>query len=95
MSSHLVGDEFRGMVDAWFNGDAETACRLHLQLLPLFKGLFITSNPVPVKYLLNQAGIRVGSVRLPLVEATDEEKRILDELMRSYNKDIARKRLDQ
>jgi 4-hydroxy-tetrahydrodipicolinate synthase len=81
VGSHVVGDEMKRMIDAWFSGDRETALKVHLKLLPLFKGIFISPNPVPIKYLLNQIGIRVGGVRLPLVETTPEEKEFLTVLM--------------
>jgi 4-hydroxy-tetrahydrodipicolinate synthase len=41
---------------------------IHERLLPLFDGLFVVSNPIPVKYALNQVGFPVGGYRLPLTD---------------------------
>jgi 4-hydroxy-tetrahydrodipicolinate synthase len=53
-------------------------------MLPLFKALFMTSNPIMVKDALAQTGFPVGGVRLPLVPPTEaqsaELKRVLDHL---------------
>jgi len=80
VAAHVVGDEMKQMVDAWFAGDHETALKWHLKLMPMFKGIFVTTNPVPIKYLLNKVGIKAGGVRLPLVNATPQEQAFLDEL---------------
>lgn len=78
VAGHVVGDEIRKMIDAWFSGDHQTALSWHLKLMPLFKGIFVTTNPVPIKYLLQKVGINAGSVKLPLVAATPEEEAFLD-----------------
>lgn len=83
VASHVIGDEMKEMVDAWFEGDAKKALQWHLKLMPVFKGIFITSNPVPVKYLVNTLGHKAGNVRLPLVDATPEEEKFLTELLKS------------
>jgi 4-hydroxy-tetrahydrodipicolinate synthase len=79
-----VGREIQQMVRAYEQGEVVKALQLHLRLLPLFKVLFITTNPVPLKAALNLSGVTVGAPRLPLVEATAREKEqiqtVLDEL---------------
>jgi 4-hydroxy-tetrahydrodipicolinate synthase len=74
VASHLAGREIQQMVRTYEQGEVAQALRLHLRLLPLFKVLFITTNPVPLKAALNMSGINVGKPRLPLVEATAKEK---------------------
>jgi len=64
------------MIDSWFAGDTQTALQWHLKLTPLFKGIFVTASPVPIKYLLKYQGINAGGVRLPLVDAVETEKKI-------------------
>ena len=54
------------------------AQEINMKLYDIFKTMFITSNPVPVKYALNRIGINVGGVRLPLFEANDAEKAKID-----------------
>jgi 4-hydroxy-tetrahydrodipicolinate synthase len=74
VASHIVGKEISQMVNAYHSGDVKKAVELHLKLLPIFKVLFITSNPTPVKAALAMVKRPVGIPRLPLVEATDKEK---------------------
>ncbi|MHB1042113.1 MAG: 4-hydroxy-tetrahydrodipicolinate synthase [Eubacteriales bacterium] len=71
---HLVGLRIREMINAYTSGNTKLATQIHLELFPIFKGMFITSNPVPVKAALNMRGMEVGGPRLPLVEATAAEK---------------------
>ncbi len=74
VASHLVGREIQEMVKAYEQGDVRKALRVHVKLFPLFKVLFITTNPVPLKAALGLSGFPVGKPRLPLVEATPKEK---------------------
>ena len=85
VAGHVIGDEMRSMLNAWFAGDTQTALKWHLKLLPMFKGIFVTTNPVPIKYLLKYQGIKAGGVRLPLVDAIEKEKAFLDDLYRQVN----------
>ncbi|MCL6612394.1 MAG: 4-hydroxy-tetrahydrodipicolinate synthase [Peptococcaceae bacterium] len=77
VASHLVGTRMQQMINAFTTGNTTLAAQIHLQLFPIFKGLFITSNPVPVKAAMNLLGWQVGIPRLPLVEATAAEKEAL------------------
>jgi 4-hydroxy-tetrahydrodipicolinate synthase len=82
VASHLVGRDIKEMIDLAKMGDVASAWKIHSRLLPLFKGLFITSNPIPVKAGLQIAGHPVGPPRLPLVEATPEERTKIEQAMR-------------
>lgn len=81
VASHIIGDEMKEMIEAWLRGDTETALKWHLKLYPVFKGIFITTNPVPIKALVNMLGFKAGGLRLPLVEATEEEKEFLAKML--------------
>ena len=81
VASHVVGDEMKQMLDAWFAGDTAAATAWHLRLFPMFKGIFVTTNPVPIKALVGMIGLKAGGVRLPLVDATEEERRFLARLL--------------
>jgi 4-hydroxy-tetrahydrodipicolinate synthase len=85
VASHLVGDRLQELVNAFTSGNTTLANEIHLELFPLFKGLFITTNPVPVKTALNFKGWQVGATRLPLVEATSVEKASIKELLENLN----------
>lgn len=76
VSSHVVGNEMQQMIKAFQNGQTKRAAQIHRALLPVFKSLFSTPNPVPVKYALEKVGVPTGGVRLPLVamDANEAEK---------------------
>lgn len=80
--SHIAGPHFKEMIEAQVAGDHTRALRIHLELLPLMKALFITANPIMVKKALELVGFPVGSVRLPLVEATSEQTEEITRIMR-------------
>lgn len=72
--SHVVGLRMKEMINAFTAGNTTLAMQIHLELYPVFKVMFITTNPVPVKAALNLMGHQVGGLRLPLVEASPQEK---------------------
>lgn len=84
VASHLVGLQLQQMIQAFEAGKVQVARDIHLKLFPLFKVLFTTANPIPVKAALNLQGWDVGSTRLPLYEAESELiqqlKTVLEEL---------------
>jgi 4-hydroxy-tetrahydrodipicolinate synthase len=81
VASHLVGEELQQMIQAFLTGDKSKALALHEQLLPLMKGLFSSSNPIPVKAALELEGWPVGSARLPLVPASSSIRESLAVLL--------------
>ncbi len=83
VASHLVGRDMSRMVEAMNTFDLLEARRIHHQLLPLFEELFKNSNPVLVKAGLDMIDIAAGPVRLPLVDATFDEKRSLRKVLSS------------
>ncbi len=81
VASHIVGDELQQMVQAFEAGNTKTARDIHLKLMPLFKALFMTTNPIPVKAMLQLQGWAVGAPRLPLHMASDEVIQALRQVM--------------
>ncbi|MHB8918278.1 MAG: 4-hydroxy-tetrahydrodipicolinate synthase [Desulfocucumaceae bacterium] len=81
VASHVVGPRIRDMINAYTSGNTTLAAEIHMELFPVFKGLFITSNPVPVKTAMNLLGWQTGVPRLPLVEATAAEKQTLKAML--------------
>lgn len=70
--AHLAGPQIKAMVKAAIAGDMDGARRLHHELLPLCLACFLETNPTPVKSALSYVWESVGSVRLPLTEASAE-----------------------
>jgi 4-hydroxy-tetrahydrodipicolinate synthase len=69
VASHIVGPEMRRMVGA----PPERRAEIDASLRDVYSTLFLTSNPTCTKAALNLLGHAAGGLRLPLVEATDEE----------------------
>ena len=74
VASHLYGNEIKSMVRNFKTGDITTAKNMHIKLFPIFKKLFMISNPVPVKAALANKGLIEEYVRRPLVEMTKAEQ---------------------
>ncbi len=72
-TSNVMPAEMKAMVEAFANGDEQTARALHDRLNPLMTGLFKAPNPTLVKEALRLVGRPVGGLRLPLVHASDAE----------------------
>ena len=85
VASHLVGPQLQQMIQAFEAGQPKTAIQLHLQLFPLFKALFLTTNPIPVKAALRLQGWQVGSTRLPLGDTSPEVIQSLQSVMQELS----------
>ncbi|MCM3704141.1 MULTISPECIES: 4-hydroxy-tetrahydrodipicolinate synthase [Cytobacillus] len=74
VASHVIGKEMQEMITAYLNGENEKAAKIHQKILPIMEGLFAAPSPVPVKTALQLKGLDVGSVRLPMVPLTEQER---------------------
>jgi len=72
--THLVGPQVKEMLTRFRSGDVEGARALDEELRPSVELLRVCVNPIAVKCALNLLGHEVGGLRLPLVEATVEER---------------------
>lgn len=81
VASHIAGRKIKEMIIDFEQGDLTSAHRLNAELGPLFRALFMTTNPIMVKAACNLIGWKVGGLRLPLVEATDQETAKLREVL--------------
>ena len=79
VASHLVGPDLKKIIESFLEGKHTEALYLHEKLQPLFKSLFATTNPIPVKAALQLVGWSVGPPRSPLVSLNSEMK---DELVK-------------
>lgn len=86
VASNLVVADLVEMVRAALANDFATATRLHHLYYPLFKDLFIESNPVPLKAAMHRAGLLSSEeVRLPLCGLTSENRKILFQTLDSLS----------
>ncbi|RFU61582.1 4-hydroxy-tetrahydrodipicolinate synthase [Peribacillus glennii] len=81
VASHIIGKEMQAMIDQFLQGNVKEAAKLHQGLLPIMEGLFTAPSPAPVKTALQLKGLDVGSVRLPLVPLTEQERITLNQLL--------------
>ncbi|TDF98172.1 4-hydroxy-tetrahydrodipicolinate synthase [Paenibacillus piri] len=84
VASHVIGKDMKNMINCYLQGNVREAAQIHAKLHPVFKGLFEcphrVPNPTAVKYALNARGVRVGGLRMPLMNATEEEGRFIASL---------------
>jgi 4-hydroxy-tetrahydrodipicolinate synthase len=88
VAAHLVGLQMKDMINKYLAGKVSEAAAIHLSLIPLIKALFVVSNPVPVKYALNEIGFNVGKPRLPLVEPDAKSAALIKETLKKYKIDL-------
>lgn len=82
VASHIIGNRMQAMVKAFIAGNVVEAAKLHREMSAIFKVLFISSNPVPLKESLRIMGLPGGPVRPPLVGLNGVDKERLAKTMR-------------
>jgi 4-hydroxy-tetrahydrodipicolinate synthase len=83
VASNLLPREVSEMVAATHKGDFARAGRIHAKLYPVFKDLFIETNPIPIKAAMAMAGLIEEHYRLPLVPMSDANRKTLRETLRT------------
>ena len=84
VSSHIVGKEMQKMITLFKEGKVKEARAIELSIVPILKAMFITTNPIPVKYAMKQLGFSTGPLLLPLCDPSVEEAQIIDAAIESY-----------
>ena len=82
--SNLLPARIKALADAALAGDFATARKLHLDLFPICKGMFIETNPIPIKTAMMLAGLDTGELRLPMCEMAEENKAVLEALLKKH-----------
>ena len=83
VASNVFPSAVADFVHALQAGRFEEAEGMDRQLHPLFKNLFVESNPIPAKAAMAQLGLMENSLRLPLVQATPETEEIIRETLKN------------
>ncbi len=81
VAGHLVAQDLKNMIQCFGKGEVKEAWNIHHRLFELFKVLFITTNPVPVKTALEMVGVPVGGFRLPLCGPSERELNSIREVL--------------
>jgi len=83
VASNVIPRQVARMVRAFAAGKTETALKLHQRYYPLFKDLFLETNPIPVKAALAMLGLIKEEYRLPLVPLPPRKRRVLQATMKA------------
>jgi 4-hydroxy-tetrahydrodipicolinate synthase len=78
VASHVVGPQMRQMVD-----DPEQRAEIDAALAEIYAALGVTTNPIPVKAALSLLGLPSGPLRLPLVEASTQERAVVETALKN------------
>lgn len=81
VASNLIPGPMQNLVQAALAGDFAQARHWHYQLLPLFKAIFIETNPIPIKAAMQLCGMPAGSCRLPLCDLSSTSLQHLKEIL--------------
>jgi 4-hydroxy-tetrahydrodipicolinate synthase len=90
VASNVVGDQMREMWDAAKANDLERARQIDAELTPVYEGLSVTTNPIPLKAALEMLGLAPNRLRLPMVPADDEQRDAVRAALEGYGLPVAR-----
>jgi 4-hydroxy-tetrahydrodipicolinate synthase len=82
VASHIVGKQMKAMIRKFFEGSISEALDIHNKLMPVFKGLFTTTNPILVKSAMRITGFDCGGLRLPMNNASEEQEKALEKILK-------------
>ncbi|MCY2931254.1 MAG: 4-hydroxy-tetrahydrodipicolinate synthase [Planctomycetota bacterium] len=82
--ANVLPREIRALCDATARGDFAAARSLHLKLFPLFRGMFVETNPIPVKAALAMMGLIRNELRLPMTPLSPAHRPALAKLLQAF-----------
>ena len=82
VASNIIPNEMHELTEFALNGDFEKAAAIHYRMLPLFKGIFIETNPIPIKAALAMKGMIKEAYRLPMCEMKAENREKLRQILK-------------
>ena len=89
--ANIMPREMCSMVKYYDEGNHNKAIDMYYKIAPIMKGMFIETNPIPVKAAANLLGIAAGPLRLPLTEMSAENQKKLKGMMDAYGVKTVRK----
>lgn len=81
VASHLVGERMAEMTALHDAGDSDGAARIDASIEPVYRAMSVTTNPIPVKAALEMSGLCGGTLRLPMVPASEVEREEIRRLL--------------
>ncbi len=82
VASNILPDKIVKLVESFSAGDQDMARRINDELDPIFKVLFVETNPSPVKAAMNWMGMAAGNLRLPLVKLEPANRKKLRKVLK-------------
>ncbi|MHC4982899.1 MAG: 4-hydroxy-tetrahydrodipicolinate synthase [Planctomycetota bacterium] len=82
--ANILPAEVRKLCDAIAAQDLAAATRQHLELFPIFKGMFLETNPIPIKAAMAMAGMIRNELRLPMTPLSDAHRKPLADMLRPF-----------
>ena len=82
--ANILPAEVRKLTDAILSGDMAAARAQHLRLFPLFRGVFVETNPIPIKAAMAMAGMIENELRLPMTPMSARHRAPLAEMLRPF-----------
>ena len=82
VASNIIPREMHDLTEYALKGNFEKARQIHYRLLPLFKGIFIETNPIPIKAALAMKSMIKESYRLPMCEMKPENREKLRKILK-------------
>ena len=87
--ANILPAQIRSLCDAIAAGDIATARAVHKKMFKLFKGMFVETNPIPIKAAMAMAGMIKPELRLPMCPLSDEYRQGLAGLLDGYGLNIS------
>jgi 4-hydroxy-tetrahydrodipicolinate synthase len=84
VASHIIGSQIKEMIDSFKAGDFIKSAKIHRDFLDIFYGIFLSTNPIPIKKALDLAGLDAGPCRLPLCSMEDDKLDSLTEILKKH-----------
>jgi 4-hydroxy-tetrahydrodipicolinate synthase len=84
VTSHVLGEQMKEMYEAARAGDSERAREIDDRLRDAVETIFMTVGTITTKAALNMLGLEVGGLRLPLVEASEQERTAVQAMLERH-----------
>ena len=84
VAANIIPRKINELVSSFAAGDIDKARKIHYEINPLCKAMFIETNPIPVKTVLSMMGSIKEEMRMPLCEMTEENKKKLKKVAKKY-----------
>ena len=86
--ANALPGEVRKLWDLIQSGDMAAACTQHLKLFPLFRGIFVETNPIPIKAILAMMGLMRNELRLPMTTLSPQHRAGLAEMLKPFGVNV-------